>query len=63
MNNTKLIKGVISLVLGIGGFVLIGIFSSWLVALGVFLMMWSNNQDYVKAKDFEKFLHEVDKIL
>lgn len=32
-----------SMALGIGGFVLIGIFAHWAAAIGVFLMFWGNN--------------------
>lgn len=36
-------KTLLSLILGITGLVLIGIYTHWLVVLGVFLVLWGNN--------------------
>ena len=40
---TKLILHIIVLVMGLGGFISLWIFSDWKVAVGVFLCIFSNN--------------------
>lgn len=34
--------------LGAAGICLVVVYASWQVALGVFLLMWANNLDYVR---------------
>ena len=34
---------ILGMLLGAGGFILIGLNGSWLVAIGVYLMVWGNN--------------------
>lgn len=46
MDNTmknKILSAIIQLILGGVGFALVWIYSSWIVALGVFLIIWGNN--------------------
>ena len=40
---TKLL--LLSLILIVAGLILIGVYSHWLVAVGVFLVIWGNNVD------------------
>jgi len=43
MRKEKVAKQIFSVVLGISGLILIGVFGHWLIALGAFLMLWGNN--------------------
>jgi len=48
----------LALIFGIGGLILIGAYTHWLVALGVFLTIWGNNisnNDMLKT-EFNKVL-------
>jgi succinate dehydrogenase/fumarate reductase cytochrome b subunit len=47
----KLIKMIASVIIGISGFALVWIFSSFLVALGILLMIWANNIDKSNTYD------------
>ena len=40
-----LVVDIITIVVGIGGLVLIGIFGNWMTALGVFFVLWGHNID------------------
>ena len=39
----KIILMCMALILIITGFILIGLYSNWMVALGIFLFLWGNN--------------------
>jgi len=41
MNDTK--KNVLSLVLSVTGLVIVGVYASWVVFLGLFVFAWGNN--------------------
>ena len=43
MKIENIVKTILAVSMGISGLILIGYYTSWLVALGVFLMVWSNN--------------------
>lgn len=58
---------IIGMICSVIGFILIGVFSSFWVALGVLLMIFANNleQDFVKriplSKVLEKYVRKDDK--
>ena len=49
MTNTQ--RSTIEAVIGITGFVLLGVYGNWGIAIAVFLMLWGNNVQHSRRNE------------